>query len=486
MCPGDVCPGDVTRAVVASRAMLAAMRPTSKLGALKEELETTLAAGKLGRAVEIARELRRLEPEESRWAQKAGDILRRQHKPIEAAAELEVAARMWAKQGFMARAIAMAKTVISLDPTRQVLLSELDPAVAREEHRKARPAATNPGLLRPRLHSTLPTAAPGAAAPERVLTLAEAAPELAPAPDADEDEIRFVTEPSAVLDLSEIVLLDEDLLSLDVTERDAPRAIDKLASLPGFPLFAELSQEILAKLAEGSELLEAEAGEVVFRRGDHADALYAIVEGAVRVEVPSRPVLREGELFGEACLSGSARRSADVTVEQRLVALRFPRTLLDRIKPAAPALERVLVEALGRRVLATAIASSRLFAPLSSAERRELGLLFDLRRAVPRLPLLSRGKTSDSLYVVLSDELDVELEDGTRRVLGSGSLVGERAVWRPGPSNVTALAPRGAVVLQLTAAKLAAMAAARPVLARHLASLEGLSNVADAARSVVS
>jgi CRP-like cAMP-binding protein len=431
----------------------------AKLSSLKDELEKTLTAGKLPRALEIARELQRAEPGESRWAQKAGDILRRQNKPREAAAELEKAARAWAKQGFLARAIAMAKTVISLDPSRQSLLAELDPSVARDEHRKARPdsAATH-----------------GAG-----LTLAQAAPELTQAEDAEEDEIRFVMEPSAVIDLSEITLLDEldiEPLSSVAALPTPSREIDRLASLPGFPLFAELSQEALAVLADGAELLEADDGQPVFRRGEHADALYAIVEGAVRIDVPTQPVLREGELFGEACLSGSAKRTADVVVQGKLVALRFSRVLLDRVATKAPTFERVLVEALGRRVLASAIATSRLFSPLSLTERRELGLLFDLRRAVSKFPLLSKGKTSDALYVVISDELVVELPSGEKRAVGAGGVVGERAVLSPGPSDVTVTSPRGAVVLQLTAAKLTKLAAMRPALGKHLATLRIESN----------
>jgi hypothetical protein len=200
-----------------------------KLSTLKAELETTLVAGKLARALELSLQLEKLEPTESRWSQKAGDILRRQNKPKEAAAAFERAARTWAKQGFMARAIAMAKTVSSLDPSREGLIAELDPSVAQQEHRKARPEA--------------------AAAHGKALTLSQAAPPLAPAPDAEDDEIRFVMEPSAVLDLSEIMLVEDDLVeSLSSVEMLPSRQIDRLASLPGFPLFAELPPDALVAL----------------------------------------------------------------------------------------------------------------------------------------------------------------------------------------------------------------------------------------------
>jgi CRP-like cAMP-binding protein len=77
---------------------------------------------------------------------------------------------------------------------------------------------------------------------------------------------------------------------------------------------------------------------------------------------------------------------------------------------------------------------------------------------------------------VISDELVVELPSGETRAVGAGGVVGERAVLSPGPSDVTVTAPRGAVVLQLTAAKLTKLAALRPSLGKHLATLRIESN----------
>jgi len=428
---------------------------------LKEELEAALASAKLPRALELALELEKREPNESRWPQKTGDILRRQKKDREAAAAFERAARCWAGQGFLARAIAMAKTVIALDPSRGGLVEELDPTVAQREHRKARPEAAP-------MHTPM--------------TLEQAAPALTQAADAEEDEIRFVMEPSVVqFDLSEILTIDDDMLeALDAAEpQKAPRTIDTIAALPSFPLFAELPQEVLGKLASGSELVELQDGALVFRRDDPADALYAIVEGGVRVDVRGRPRLGEGELFGEACLSGTGRRSADVIVVGSLVALRFTKALLDQVAPSAPSLQRVLVEVLGRRVLANALAGSRLFKPLSNADRRELGLLFDMRRALPRVPLLARGKTSEALFVVMSGELEIVGADGAKRIARTGALVGERSVLNRGPSDLTATAPGGALLLHLGAARLDKFAESRPAFAAHLASIALASDAED-------
>lgn len=427
---------------------------TAPVGQVKEELEIALTNGKLPRALELSMELEKREPAESRWPQKTGDILRRLKKDREAAAAFERAARCWAAQGFLARAIAMAKTVIALDPSRASLVEELDPSVAQREHRKARPVASP-------MHET-------------PLTIAQAAPELTQAPDAEEDEIRFVMEPSVVaLDLSEIIPIDDEMLeAIDAAgPRSEPRKIDSLAALPSFPLFAELPQDVLGRLAAGADLVELADGAHVFRRDDPADSLYAIVDGSVSVDVRGRPRLGEGELFGEACLTGTGRRSADVVVVGSLVALRFSKALLDEVAPSAPSLQRVLVEVLGRRVLANALASSKLFEPLGPADRRELGLLFDMRRAIPRVPLLSRGKTSDALFVVMSGELEITPADGKKRVARTGALVGERSVLRRGPSDLSAAAPGGALLLHLAASRLEKFAEGRPSFAEHLVGL---------------
>ncbi|MCX7807612.1 MAG: cyclic nucleotide-binding domain-containing protein, partial [Deltaproteobacteria bacterium] len=399
------------------------MKVQSKKDALVEEYEKFIAKGKFEKALEVLRELQRLEPGSSRWHQKAGESLRRMGRSKEAAAEFEEAARLWAKEGFIARAIAMAKLVVELDPTRKGILAEIDPSVAQEEHRKVRPLAQS--------------------WPEK---LEEAAPVLLPDPEASEEEIRFVSEPSGTIDLSEVTLVEDEEDQEPLTTlypSEAPQ-IDRLAALPGFPIFAELPKEVLQELAELSELVELPHRAFVFRRGDDADSLYAIVEGAVRVNVPGEPILREGETFGESCLTRTHRRNADAIVQGKLLALRLHRDHLQKIAQKAPRLERLLIENLARRVLAAVFDCHRLFVGLSPDERRELGHLFEMRRAIPRFPLFVRGKVSDSMYVVVTDYLEVELSSGLVVVAESGSVLGERSLLQPGPSDITARAPEGA------------------------------------------
>ncbi|MCS6857792.1 MAG: cyclic nucleotide-binding domain-containing protein, partial [Sandaracinaceae bacterium] len=165
----------------------------------------------------------------------------------------------------------------------------------------------------------------------------------------------------------------------------------------------------------------------------------------------------------------------------KLLALRLHRDHLQKIAQKAPRLERLLIENLARRVLAAVFDCHRLFVGLSPDERRELGHLFEMRRGIPRFPLFVRGKVSDSMYVVVTDYLEVELSSGLVVVAESGSVLGERSLLQPGPSDITARAPEGAVVLKLGADQFRRFAESIPLFWQRLGRLEVLS---DAPRSI--
>jgi CRP-like cAMP-binding protein len=82
-------------------------------------------------AIELLTELRRLEPENARWPHKQGELLRLLGHQAHAAKCFEKAVGLYAKQGFIARAVAMAKTVVELDPSRIGILERIDPHAAQ-------------------------------------------------------------------------------------------------------------------------------------------------------------------------------------------------------------------------------------------------------------------------------------------------------------------------------------------------------------------
>ena len=62
--------------------------------------------------------LERVEPSEPRWPHRRGDLLKRLGRKQEAIGSYERAVDLYAQQGFVARAAAMAKVVIAMEPER--------------------------------------------------------------------------------------------------------------------------------------------------------------------------------------------------------------------------------------------------------------------------------------------------------------------------------------------------------------------------------
>jgi CRP-like cAMP-binding protein len=106
---------------------------------LRLQLETALVKQKDDLAIELLVELCRLDPKGARWPHKLGDLYRKHRRRNEAIEAYATAADLYFDQGFLARAVAMGKTVIDLDPRRTEVLERIDPSELRRLHAPQRP-----------------------------------------------------------------------------------------------------------------------------------------------------------------------------------------------------------------------------------------------------------------------------------------------------------------------------------------------------------
>lgn len=99
-------------------------------------------------------------------------------------------------------------------------------------------------------------------------------------------------------------------------------------------VFANLSEDALRHLGRGTTTLEPPSGTRLFARGDHADAVYAIIGGEGRVETGAASdrgdkrlmieVFWVGDVFGEIGVIDPGPRSADAITDGRVRLVRIP------------------------------------------------------------------------------------------------------------------------------------------------------------------
>jgi len=388
-------------------------------------------------------------------------------RPDEALDAYERAVDLYAQQGFVARAAAMAKVVLGIAPDRVDVLERVNLDAARKLHRSARSAVVTADAG-PELEGGPPT---------QTKHLAVDALPLVADRSAADDLLRFTKPPTA-----QHLTLDLDISDAEV--RDRPPTVDglsqrptaeHLAQLPSMPLFAEVPKSMLSKMVKESRLIDLDPGESLIDRGTTADALYALIEGSVqliRAVDEDAVVLSEGDIVGISCLLDRVNYEGDVTARTKVRALRISRLLLDRLVDQHPPLGDVLLEVLGRRLVATLVRTSPMFSNFNNGARSEVAGLFEVRRANQGTAILEAGKRADGLYIPMIGELAAIGPDG--EAVGSlklGRALGQHSMLTRSPSPMTVQATSDVLVLRLSAQRFHELVSAHPNMVTHLEEL---------------
>jgi CRP/FNR family cyclic AMP-dependent transcriptional regulator len=118
--------------------------------------------------------------------------------------------------------------------------------------------------------------------------------------------------------------------------------------LKTIPLFAEVPDEQLRKIAPFAETDEFAEGQVVVKEGGYSNHFFAIEEGTAKVERDGEQIgdLGPGDVFGEQGLLEKQERSATVTATSRLRVIKIEHWELSRMRKTMPE----VVEELKRKV----------------------------------------------------------------------------------------------------------------------------------------
>lgn len=131
----------------------------------------------------------------------------------------------------------------------------------------------------------------------------------------------------------------------------------RIALLARNPLLGKLDPGLIAKLAPFTHVRPMKKGEVVFRTGDAGTGMMAVIQGRVRISLPSDEgreivlnVIRAGEVFGEIALLDGRPRTADATALTDGKLLVLERREMRPLVLNSPELSMALIDVLCERL----------------------------------------------------------------------------------------------------------------------------------------
>jgi CRP-like cAMP-binding protein len=132
-----------------------------------------------------------------------------------------------------------------------------------------------------------------------------------------------------------------------------------------FPIFSKIQPAMQKLLCFSSERLTYEAGQVMFRAGDAADAAYVIIDGGVDITVPTSTgailvnQLKQNDIIGEIAIFGDVPRTATATATTKVEALRIAKDMFVNVIRDNPDAALELIRILAGRLANTTAQLSR-------------------------------------------------------------------------------------------------------------------------------
>lgn len=396
----------------------------------RAKAQDLVAAYEFEAALSLYRQIAADDPEDVGTLAQIAELCRGLGRTEEAVDALERLLERYAADGFLLRAVGVAKSILSLEPTRRRVEERLSALM------KARHTTAPPQLSRaPRRPSQLPK------------------------------------RPSTSVGQ---LLRDLDH-PLQVVREEGD-------GFPPIPLFAALPKGAFAQVLRRMEMRTWKEGEVVVREGEAGRSFFVIIEGRVRVEkaVPSKggvtlAYLDEGACFGEMSLIQEGPRTATVIAERPSKIAEIDQATLDETVERFPSVARTLRDFYAERLLSTAMALHPFFEPFELPERRELARGFARRSFRSGETLIAEGTPGEGFYLLLSGRLRVEKASSEGAVqlatLGPGDMFGEMSLLSNAPTTASVTALEPSMVLRLGRKTFERAQAARPELRALLTEL---------------
>ncbi len=397
----------------------------TKARKLKIKADEAYSQRKWEKALELYRELDQIAVGDVRVAQRIGDLCKRLNRKGEAIAQYSKAVKRYAEQGFWAKAIAMQKLILELDPNDQSVQKQLAQMYSAQNQKDQ---TTQPGISPASEIESIPLSSMGESNPAwkentnyALIGGTVSIPGAAPRKEVGRQ--------------GEIISLPrEDEVSTEVDILGTP-----LSSQNSVPLFSEMNADELFAVLERLAVRRFPKEALICEEGDVGKSMYIISEGVVEVSTKNQDgsrlglaTLRGGDFFGEYSLMTGCERNASVQAKTDVELLEMASRDLDVICAMHPRVWTVLEDYLRKRVVDTIMTKSPVFRVLSKRERDELtGFLIVRKFKVDEIVMEERTE-GEEMYFVKSGKLVVMARQGSDRVvvgeLWPGDYFGEVAM----------------------------------------------------------
>ncbi len=391
---------------------------------LKAKADKAFSEQKWKKALELYQEATSHLGDDPRMDQRMGDLCRRFKMNDEAVNHYKRVAETYSHGGFWAKAIAINKIILEIDPTDTSVQRRLAEIYSKQGTQTR----------------TIPDSLARAEPKERAaISIAGTEPLTLDTPPDDLGttiDLASASGPGSekVIDLEE-----------PVTGNSLGTPVDRLS---GVPLLSEMSTDELFSLMERLTVRRFPPDSFVCEEGDIGASMYIISEGQVEVFARdgdgSRLVLcrlRGGDFFGEFGLLTNGRRNATVEAKTEVELLELTRADLDAIAVKHPRIWNVLEDYIRRRVIDTILRKSDVFRALTERERMLATEALTLRKVKMGETVMAEGSEGDEMFFVKSGKLLVLIGEGNHRVvvgeLGPGEYFGEVAMLTGKPRMAT-------------------------------------------------
>lgn len=129
-------------------------------------------------------------------------------------------------------------------------------------------------------------------------------------------------------------------------------SVDRLLFVRGVPIFQELRDDFLVRLASIMDELSFPTNHTIFTQGQEGRSLYIIVSGNVRVHLGDRELARleQGACFGEMSVFDAEPRSASITTIDSCECLMLTQQQLYEAIEETPGIAVNVIRLLSRRI----------------------------------------------------------------------------------------------------------------------------------------